>query len=210
MSRRRILILSAAALLLLFLAWLLRGLVYNILVIPAQFILYYVRVLYITTPHTLLWVAFVALAYLALLNSLYRRPSTTELPHLPSPHFAELRISQLARYIGGRRRAFYRHRLKFVLTELAVQVIVQKKRITIQEARNLIDQGKLDVPADIGAYFKEGLLPWTYSAVQTPGLLLRLFQFFRKENGSDDISMKVLEYIEEQMEIERNGNSQSL
>ena len=210
MSRWRILGFVAGGLLVVLLAWLLRGAVYRVVIIPIQFIFYYIHAFYLSLPHELLWGLFLVLAYVVVLNSVYRRPRTPEQVIRPSSRYAEMRISQLARYIAKRKRPFYRHRLKFVLTELAVQVVTQKKRITLLEARNLVNRKELDVPEEMKSYLKDGLMPWAYGSVQPPGLLRQLLQFRRKEKEADDLSMQVLEYIEEQMEIERNGNSTSL
>ncbi len=210
MSRRRILILAAAGLVLLILAWLLRGLVYNLLVVPAQILYYYARALYLFVPHSLIWGIFIVLAYMVFLNSLYRRAPAHELRRLPPPQYAELRISQLARYIAGRKRSFYQHRLKYILTDLVIQVTVQKKRVTHQEVRNLINRQEFDAPPELQSYFKDGLVPWSYGSIKSPGLLLRLLQLRRRKKEAGDMTLRVLEYIEEQMEIERDGNSASI
>ncbi len=209
MNSRRFLAIGVIGLLVLFIAWLLRDAVYQYLFIPIQYALWLGKVVYLTVPHILLWLAFLALTFILAFRSLYRRtrPFDALPPHIPRR--AELRISLLARYIARRRRPFYQHRIKFVLTELALQVLTQKKRITLQEARALINRQELDAPPEVQSYLKDGLMPWSYGSLQSAGLFQQLFRR-RKEKEADDLSMQVLNYIEEQMEIEKDGNSPSL
>jgi len=210
MKRWRMLAFIAAGLVVVLLAWLLRDMVYQFLVVPIQFLVWSVKILYLTLPHELIWGGFLILAYLAALISLYRRPAIEEITPARYATFAERRITQLARYISRRKRPFYRHRLKHAITELALQVITQKKRITVQEARNLINRRELDVPPELQSYFKDGLLPWAYGSLQSPVWILELLQHRRKEKKADNLNRQALQYIEDQMEIEHNGNNPSL
>ena len=210
MKPRLILGSGAAVLFVFLLAWLLRDLAYRYLVIPIQYLAWGIKVTYLTLPHGWIWAGFLVLTYLVAVNSLYRPQDPLVMTRARSKPYAEQRISLLSRYLYKRKRPFYRHRIKFVLTDLALQVITQKKRITLLEARNLINHNELDVPPTVLVYLKDGLLPWEYGSIKSQGFIQELLQRRRREKEADEINMQVLKYIEEQMEIERDGNSPSL
>lgn len=196
--------LLAASFLVTILAVLLFEPVRRYLTLPLEFIAWLIRSIYLLIPRQVTWVIFLALAYWIAITSLQSRARSVSTENSPLPElYGEPKIARLARYVTQSNRPFFRHRLKHVVTEIALQAMAYRLQITPQQVRNLLSKGRLNLPVEFQDYFKDGLPPWPLQTVSPTNILARWKLGHQARVKAIEEAERALDFLEEYLEVPR-------
>ncbi|HRV90800.1 MAG TPA: hypothetical protein P5526_01415 [Anaerolineae bacterium] len=136
-----------------------RAFVREAIVIPLLYLLWIGRFILSAVPHSALWGCYVAVLLLLMGVSLLRRRSKKPRPRPPN-EAVEGRIAGLAHLLRqAEHDDYFKWRLAQQLQKLSLDTIAYHTGQSIPETRRQLQQGRLDLPAELQAYFEAGLKP---------------------------------------------------
>jgi len=131
------------------------GSVSDLIVVPLLYMFWVARLLYASIPQALLWGGFLAIAVLILWRSLIWRspPEPARDPDIA----VHGRVSAWVRVLNESGRDDHmRWRLAQRLGQLGLETLACKERCAPQEVRHRLEEGSLDMPAELRAYLRAG------------------------------------------------------
>ncbi|MCB0167373.1 MAG: hypothetical protein KDI79_24300 [Anaerolineae bacterium] len=136
-----------------------RVFVREVVVIPLLYLLWIGRFVLSAVPHSALWGCYVAVLLLLMSVSLLSRKPKK--PRTRPPNAAiEGRVAGLAHLVHqAEHDDYFKWRLAQQLQKLSVDTIAYHTGQSIPEIRRQLQQGRLDLPAELQAYFEAGLKP---------------------------------------------------
>lgn len=193
--RRRLLLFAAASLLVIALAWLLRDLVREAVVVPILYLWGLVRFIADVIPQMPVWAVFLVIVLLLALRSLgLKAPTLDEDRKSEEPRRG--RVGFWVRRLKLASQGHYsRWRLARELGDLSVDMLAQRGRTSPDQVRQELRDGNVPAPPDVRRYLQ--------AAVSTKSH--RDFATFsaganREPLGAD--VARVVEFLEAQLEVE--------
>ncbi|MCB9079853.1 MAG: hypothetical protein H6631_19790 [Anaerolineaceae bacterium] len=136
-----------------------RTFVREAVVIPLLYLLWIGHFIVAAVPHSALWGCYVAILLVIMGGSLLRR-RPRKLRTRPPITAAAGRVAGLADLLHqAEHDAYFKWRLAQQLQKLSLDSIAYHTGQSILETRQQLQQGQLDLPAELRAYFEAGLKP---------------------------------------------------
>jgi len=199
MTRQRWLIIFFAIVLSASIAYPLRNMIYELVIIPLAYLWWLMGLIYHLVPQIVLWIVlviltlFVAIKELLLQNPLQMKArETRRVPRSPVEDLSSL-IQKQGRGI------YYRWLIANRLGKVARELLAQREGQGISNRFTRLTGRDWNPPHEVDAYLESGL---NGSFADYP----RSYLSRRKATPLDPHPQRVVEYLESEMEIHRNGN----
>jgi hypothetical protein len=156
------------------LAFLIQDYVRELLIYPLVYLYWSLRLVYEGVPGVIWWGLAIALLLLLALKSLSRREPRLQ----PAEEFAGHSLSRpqswMQRIKKTRHGDYFKWQLAREIGQLALASIANHERLTLEQAREKLSTGQLDLPAPIHAYLSAGALSKSYGHYTQTESQLRL------------------------------------
>ena len=150
----------AAALGLLLLSWLLYAPIQRWLALPLLRFLWNLYALYRLLPGVVLWgLLLLGLYVIGMLALLPERTRRQEFVASGLP--AARRVEAFTRWLERTDRAYYRHRLNQIISEIGAQALANEMGLSLDVTRTRLRNGELEIPEVVLQYLQNGLTPWS-------------------------------------------------
>ncbi len=178
----------------------------RVLVLPLLYLAWVVNLVLALVPQVVFWLIFLLAVLVIIIRSLIgmllsvrslflSRRRGKALPEPPG------RVETWLRWIGLARQrhssSYFKWRLGQLLGELAVEVLAGREQLSVQQVRERLEAGKLDLPPELREYF-------------AACLLLRSFDHFanlrdrlRADKAADPLDVepeRIVDFLEKQMQ----------
>jgi hypothetical protein len=197
--KKRLLLVGAILLLAVPLAYLLLDVSQHVFVVRILHLVWRVRLLFESLPQTYLWTALVVIAALIVLRRFLARGQ----PHPPREDVAVQgpgRITTLTRQVQRARKSEYARRsLAREVRDLAVEVLAHERRMTSEQLRRDLRDGRLDLPPEVLSYLN--LERWPTQR-ELPGFFTKLKRrlSWRPKASQPDYELRqVIEFLEAEL-----------
>ena len=165
---KRALFLGFALAVSLSLAVLFKDLVRETLVEPLAYLVWLVRLELESLPQPILWIALMVVGLLLAGRSLIASSAPARRT-LPGARGYAGQVETIARWLSLTTHGeYYKWRLAQRLGEITLDALAQRDQISVEQARQQLDAGQLDVPPDIRAYLQVGLQPDYFGRLARP------------------------------------------
>ncbi len=200
-TRRNLALVAAILLLALPLLLLLRGFTRVVILTEVMRYAWGVRLLFESLPQIAVWIVFLIVASLVVMNSLIQRIGTDEESHKVTAERPGRIHDTCTRIERAAEGEYFGWRLAHYVRTVTLEVHAHQYRVPVQQIEQDLDAGRLQVPPEVHAYLSAGLSPsFSRSGCLFPRLRRYLSSRIR-DAAVDPKLEQVVEYLEDQLKL---------